>query len=85
MNKHVIIQAHAGLRGKAGHIFGQSRGLDKSARGAHLDDDASDYQGDWSTLMCWPRYCFPSPGHTPLLSSKPRIPKHFTHDHRVCA
>ena len=40
MNKCVIIQAHAGLRGEVGCIFGQSWGLDKSTGGAHLDDNA---------------------------------------------
>ena len=66
-------------------FFRQSWGLDKSAGGAHLDDDASNNQGHQSAIMRWPCYCIPSPGHTPLLSSKPRIPEHFTHDHWVRA
>ena len=75
----------AGLWGEVGRIFRQSWGLDKSAGGAHLDDDASNNQGHQSAIMRWPRYCILSPGHTPLLSSKPRIPEHFTHDHWVRA
>ena len=84
MSKCIIIQAHAGLQGKAGCIFGQNRRLDKSAGGVHLDNDGLNYQGPWSTIMCWPHYCVLPPGHTPLLSSKPHIPEHLTHHHRVC-
>ena len=70
---------------EVGCILGQSGGLDKSAKGVHLDDDALNNQGHWSTIMCWPHYRVLSPGHTPLFFSKPYIPEHFTHDHRVCA
>ena len=83
-NKCVIIQTCAGLRGEVGHIFRQSWGLDKSAGGVCLDNDASNNGGHRSAIMCWPCYCVLSPGHTHLLSSKPHIPEHFTHDHWVC-
>ena len=37
MNKCIIVQARTGLWGEVRRISGQSWGLDKSARGAHLD------------------------------------------------
>ena len=51
MNKCVIIQTCVGLRGKVGCVFGQSWGLDKSAGGAHLDDDVSNNREHRGTIM----------------------------------
>ena len=51
MGQRVIIQARAGLWGKAGYVPRQNRGLDKGAGGVHLDNDASNYQ-DLGAPLC---------------------------------
>ena len=68
------VQTCARLGDEVGHVLGQSGGLDKGTGGAHLDDNALNNQGRRSTIKCWSRHRVLSPGHTPLLSSRPHIP-----------
>ena len=85
-NEHVSLFKHVlDYEGKLNEFLDKAGGWIREQEECIWTIDVSNNGGHWSVIMCQPRYFVPSPGNTPLISSKPCIPEPVSNHLRVRA